>query len=274
MKEDVISISDCDLTDSIYNIKNALEEPTICRVRKIFAIRYNSEPGEHPTRTKPTKKCFYIWVEWDNTNASCIFSARLRHRGEKALFKLDRWDQLIVTKSDQYGNPTEHAHWIAKPSSRDALKNAESYYGSRDNEEIWTRYLAPGESAQDTDDEEDKNEGVEEEREEGEQLHLINPLPFPELNHNSPILVPTPEPKHLSLFIPVADAYASTTENDDFIRENFVVIEPEMFYEKSPHALSCEQLKKLCKGQLDNDVYVFKTTTITFPDGNSFDICK
>jgi hypothetical protein len=64
------------------------------------------------------RKRVFICVEWTNTNASCIFTARLRHHLEEPVFKLDRWDQPMVTKIDEYGNATEHAHWVANPFSK------------------------------------------------------------------------------------------------------------------------------------------------------------
>jgi hypothetical protein len=148
----VISISDCSITDSLYNIKNALEDPTICTVRKMFSVRCSNGNNE------PEKKRVYIWVKWTNTNAAWMFTARLNHHCEEPLFKLDRWDQPIVTKRDEYGNPTEHAHWIVRPSSRENFKLDEEHFGSRDNEEIWTRYLAPGETADDTDNEQEQEQ--------------------------------------------------------------------------------------------------------------------
>jgi hypothetical protein len=95
-----------------------------------------------------------------------MFTARLYHHCEEPLFKLDRWEQPIVTKRDEYGNPTQHAHWIVRPSSRENFKRHEQHFGSRDNEEIWTRHLAPGETADDTDEEEEQQEEKQEEEHE------------------------------------------------------------------------------------------------------------
>lgn len=287
---DILRISSDNLSDSIYDIKNALEEPTICRVRKIFATCCNDNPDEHPTRSKPNKKIFYIWVEWTNTNMSHMFTARLTHQGEHALFKQDRWGQPIVTERDEYGNATEHAHWIVRRSSRFMVLEDENYYlGDRENEEIWETYLAEGESVEDTDDEEEpqeepQEEPEDEEPEEPEQeesvLHLEHPTPIPVLNHNSPIPVPTPEPpKPLSLFIPSKPKETTAEENDAFFRENFNMIE-------TCNDTGCEntnkltnfQLEQLCRGEylykeiLDTN---FNTDlTITFPDGTIIDIQK
>jgi hypothetical protein len=157
--DDILCIRSDNLTDSIYDIKKALEESSICRVRKIFAACYNDDPDEHATKSKPNKKVFYIWVKWNNTNASCMFTARLTHQGEHPLFKLDRWDQPIVLKRDEYGNAVEHAHWNVRRSSRFMVLEDESYYlGDRENKDRWQTYLAEGESAEDTDDEQEQEQ--------------------------------------------------------------------------------------------------------------------
>jgi hypothetical protein len=153
MSNGVIIISSCRITDTLYNIKKSLEEPTICSVRKMFAVIY-CDDGEK----EATKKRVYIWVKWTNTNASWMFTSRLNHHLEEPLFEFDRWDQPIVTKRDEYGNPTQHAHWIVKPSSRENFKKDEEVFGSRHNEEIWSRYLAQGEVIDDTDDEQNQDD--------------------------------------------------------------------------------------------------------------------
>ena len=147
MSENVITICDCPIKDSIFNIKKSLEESTICRVRKIFAVPY-CEQGKN----EPTKKRVYVWVEWGDTNAAWIFTARLNHHREEALFKLDNWDQPIVTARDEYGNPTQHAHWVVLPASKEKVWEDELYFRSRDSDN-WEKYLAQGESVYDTDEE-------------------------------------------------------------------------------------------------------------------------
>jgi len=153
----VISICDCPLSDSIFDIKNALEEPTICRVRKIFAVRY-CEPGKE----EPTKKHVFIWVQWINTNASCMFTARLMHQGEKDLFKLDRWDSPICTAVDKYGNAIAHAHWVVRLSSREKFLEAELLYGIRSDEQMWSKFISLGESEEVSDDEQEQLKEVDE----------------------------------------------------------------------------------------------------------------
>lgn len=144
---DVIIINNCPLKDSLRDIKNSLEESTICRrVRKMFSMRYRDEDGTEYKRV-------FIWAEWSNTNASVMFTARLNHHREEPVFKMDRWDQPIVTKIDEYGNATEHAHWVANPFSKKQFQQTEMIFGSRHNEEIWSVYLAEGETADDTDEE-------------------------------------------------------------------------------------------------------------------------
>jgi hypothetical protein len=130
--------------------------------------------------------------------------------------------------------------------------------------------LAEGESVEDTDDEEE------------EQLQLVNPLPIPELNHNSPILVKTPEPKTLSLIMPTIEhrcPIKEKEENDAFIRENFNIIEPgpDDVYDKFSNALSDKQLDSLRRGEnmceaasLDEIFNIKKI--ITFPDGKIIDL--
>jgi hypothetical protein len=297
VQDDILRISSDNLTDSIYDIKNAFEESSICRVRKIFAACCNDDPAEHALTSEPNKKVFYIWVEWTNTNMSHMFTARLTHQGEHALFKQDRWGQPIVTERDEYGNATEHAHWIVRRSSRFMVLEDENYYlGDRENEEIWQTYLAEGESVEDTDDEEepeeDENDDKKDDEEEPQEpeepepepqeppLHLENPLSIPVLNHNSPIPVPTPEPaKPLSLFMPVNEEQPSAEENDAFFRENFNIVE-------TVNDTGCENTNKLTKFQLEQlcrGEYIYQENfdanfdsdlTITFPDGPTFDILK
>ena len=203
MKDDILCIRSDNLTDSLYDIKNALEEPTICRVRKIFAACCNDDPNEHALNSKPNKKVFYIWVEWTNTNASHMFTARLTHQGQHALFKQDRWGQPIVTERDEYGNPSEHAHWVVMRSSRFMVQEEETYYlGDRENEEVWQTYLAEGESAEDTDDEEQEQEQQEDEPQEDEpQEHQFPPIPQLKRSTNVNAL------GGLSLEFPLPDVY-------------------------------------------------------------------
>ena len=291
VQDDILRISSDNLSDSIYDIKNAFEESSICRVRKIFAACCNDDPAEHALNSEPNKKVFYIWVEWTNTNASHMFTARLTHQGAHALFKLDRrWGQPIVTERDEYGNPSEHAHWVVRRSSRFLVQEDEMYYlGLRTNEEIWQTYLAEGETEEDTDNEEEEDENDDkkddeepEEPEEPEELvlQLENPLSIPELKHNSPILVPTPEPaKPLSLFMPANEEQPSVEENDAFFRENFNIVETENDTGcENTNKLTKFQLEQLCRGEYiyneNFDTNFESDLTITFPDGPTFDISK
>ena len=281
--DDILRISSNNLSDSIYDIKTALEESAICRVRKIFAACCNDDPEEHALNSKPNKKVFYIWVEWTNTNASHMFTARLTHQGAHALFKLDRrWGQPIVTERDEYGNPSEHAHWVVRRSSRFLVQEDEMYYlGLRSNEEVWQTYLADGETEEDTDDEEEAQEPEEQEQEpepeepEEPLLQLESPPQIPELKHNSPVAVKTPAPKTLSLFMPSNPEEPNPEENDAFIRENFALADPDALFKKSANTLSAQELNDLSKGILDNNIedFVFNTT-ITFPDGTIIDTAK
>ena len=271
---DILLIRSDNLTDSIYDIKNAFEESSICRVRKIFAACCNDDPEEHALNSKPNKKVFYIWVEWTNTNASVMFTARLTHQGAHALFKLDRrWGQPIVTERDEYGNPTEHAHWVVRYSSRFLVQEDEMYYlGLRSNEEIWQTYLAEGETTEDTDNEEEEQDPEDPEE---PLLQLETPLQIPELKHNSPVVVKTPAPKPLSLFMPTNEEEPTAAENDAFIRENFVLAYADALSNNSTESLSPYELNQLSKGIIDNNIesFVFKKI-ITFPDGTIIDIKK
>jgi hypothetical protein len=239
----IICIYDCPNEDSIFNIKHSLEEHSICRVQKIFATKY-CESGNN----KPSKKIIYIWVEWLNTNASGSFTTRLSHHGEASLFKLDRWNQPICTKRDEYGNEIEHKRWIVMPTSIQKFNEDEIKFGSRYNEEIWQIYLAPGDSSEDID-------------EEQEQILTLQPvLEIPQLNHNSPNSQMTPESNKepvltLSMPYPVEQDIKILKKgvNDDFIRENFNIVatETDCWNEYKKFALSKEELKKLSRGVIN-----------------------
>ena len=292
-KNDIIVIN-CSLTDSIYNIRKALEASSICRVRKIFATNLREECND-----EPIKKIVYVWVEWDKTNAAWMFTARLMNHREEALFKLDRWDQPIVTERDEYGNPIRHDHWVVRPCSRVIVQDNERCYpNKRENKEKWETYLAQGESAEDTDEEEESETVLEEdevvEGEKEEQVLSLEPvLEIPILNHNSPIPQLTPEPprKTLTLFMPQPEAelddpeaeQAKQLENDTFMRENFNIVGEINLGECDSSALSKEELKKLSRGEnvnlLDkkycNNLYNECDNSekkITFPNGFEFNI--
>jgi hypothetical protein len=277
----VIYIRNCSIKDSIYDIKKALEESAICRVRKIFAAKMSEECND-----EPTKQIFYVWVEWINTNASCMFTARLNHHGEEALFKLDGWGQPIVTEIDKYGNTTRHAHWVVRLSSRQMVKDDERFLGDRTNEKKWQIYLSPGESVEDTDDEEEEQQEEEEQEEEHKDqvLSLESVLEIPELEHNSPISQLTPEPprKTLSLLMPPDEEDVDVEKlnqeaNDAFMSENFNIVETDIS-KYDDCALSKEELKKLSRGEninYGNDYYdkmskeCSTVKKITFPNGYS-----
>jgi len=212
-----------------------------------------------------------------------MFTARLNHHREEPLFKLDMWDQPIVTKRDEYGNPTCHDHWVVRPSSREVMQNDEhSVFGSRENQEKWEIYLAPGESVEDTDDEEEV-EKIEEEQ----ALTLEPVLEIPQLKHNSPTSQLTPEPprKTLSLFMPEPEEdedieEVREAENDAFMRENCNIV-GELNMGESNSELSKEELKDLSRGKMNNTYYdkfdneCFKyETKITFPNGAVIDLNK
>jgi hypothetical protein len=249
MSKNVISICDCSITDSIFNIKKSLEEPTICRVRKIFAVPY-CEQGEN----KPIKKRVYAWVEWGITNAACMFTARLNHHGEEVLFKLDNWDQPIVTAIDEYGNPTQHAHWVVNPVSKEKIWEDELYFGSRDSEN-WEKYLAPGESIYDIDEEAEPAKE--------EKIEAVPSIPKLERN-NPPVRQEKPANAGcLSLFLPEPDQEeeeecVSPETDDELFREMFIFPEPQdnivyanhssQLSRKELHLLSCGKLK--CYGDL------------------------
>ena len=272
----VICIRSCPIKDSIYDIKVALEVGAICRVRKIFAAKWPEECND-----EPTKKVVYIWVEWSNTNASCMFTARLNHHGEEALFKLDGWEQPIVTERDKYGNPTCHAHWVVRPSSGERCAEDELYFGSRENDKKWEKYLASGESVYDKEEVEEK---VEEKFENKNEVFTLQPvLTMPVLQHNSPVVTVTPKHKQqvLSLFMPVEEEEtdaSSQVEEDAFIRENFNLksesvlgekIEQKQFYTKN-------ELKNLARGEYEvcHDFLYEKVDKITFPNGNTIELKK
>jgi len=257
-QDDILHIRSNNLSDSIYDIKNALEESSICRVRKIFATCCNDEPDEHPTRSKPNKKIFYIWVEWTNTNASHMFTARLTHQGEHALFKQDKWGQPIVTERDEYGNPTEHAHWVVRRSSRFLVQEDEAYYlGDRNNEETWQTYLAEGESVEDTDNEKEEDENDDEQEQAQEDDDHFPPMP--QLKRSNAVTAEQiMEDKILRLSIPWANANAEEEEeyeppeaNEAALKELFHFHESALvFPEPSADALSRHELEQLNRGTL------------------------
>jgi hypothetical protein len=263
VQDDILIIRSDNLTDSIYDIKNAFEESSICRVRKIFAACCNDDPAEHALNSKPNKKFFYIWVEWTNTNASHMFTARLTHQGEHALFKQDRWGQPIVTERDEYGNPTEHAHWIVRRSSRFAVLEVEHYYlGDRENEEIWQTYLAEGESVEDTDDEEeeeDENDDKKDDEEPEEQQEAGTYMfpPMPQLKRANAV---TAEEIHadqiLSLEVPWVDVEDEEEcelprNNEAELKKIFNFHESALvFPEPSADALTRKELGQLSRGTL------------------------
>ena len=102
MQQNVIFISDCPITDSIFDIKKSLEEPTICRVQKMFSV-----PNEYDAASKQV----FILVEWGNTKASEKFSLQLRENYEKKLFKLDSWDLPISWRCMTCGVFMTKAAW-------------------------------------------------------------------------------------------------------------------------------------------------------------------
>jgi len=258
---DILRISSDNLSDSIYDIKNAFEESSICRVRKIFAACCNDDPAEHALNSEPNKKVFYIWVEWTNTNVSHMFTARLTHQGAHALFKLDRrWGQPIVTERDEYGNPSEHAHWVVRRSSRFLVQEDEMYYlGLRSNEEVWQTYLAEGESVEDTDDEEeDENDDKKDDEQEQVQEEEDHFPPMPQLKRANAV---TAEEIHadqiLSLSIPWApyeeeqEEYEPPEANESALKEIFTFHESALvFPEPSAEALTRKQLEGLTRGIL------------------------
>ena len=254
VQDDILIIRSDNLSDSIYDIKNALEDSSICRVRKIFAAKCNDDPEEHVLNSKPNKKVFYIWVEWTNTNMSHMFTARLTHQGEHPLFKLDRkWGQPIVTERDEYGNPSEHAHWVVRRSSRFWVQDDEMYYlGLRSNEEVWQTYLAEGESAEDTDDEEEQEQVQEDEEEED---HFP---PMPQLKRaNAVTAEEIIKDNILSLSIPwanpeeVEEEYEPPEANEAALKEIFTFHESALvFPEPSAEALTRKQLEQLTRGIL------------------------
>ena len=102
-------------------------------------------------------------------------------------------------------------------------------------------------------------------------LQLENPLQIPELNHNSPIAVPTPKP--LSLFMPSIEEQSISMENDKFINKYFVISNLDALSINHPESLGIEKLNKLNKGFLGKNIEEFKINkTITFPDGTIIDI--
>jgi len=275
----VISICDCPITDSIFNIKNALEEQSICRVRKIFAVRY-CEPGKN----EPTKKHVFIWVEWINTNASCAFTARLMHQGDKSIFKLDRWDQPICTQVDKYGNAIAHAHWTARPSSTEKFLEAEQLYGTRNDDKIWSKFISLGESAEDSDDVHERVEVAKAFAKADETKPSILDLPIPKLERYKqtiPEVNPSNATCGLSLLLPEEE------EQDDDPPLNqaswseilgFEIQEPEenwvfanhssQLSRKELYQLGCGKIK--CVGDFQPEFMpVNKEVSWPFPTNNS-----
>jgi len=251
----VISICDCNVSDSIFDIKNALEEPTICRVRKIYAVRY-CEPGKE----EPTKKLVFIWVEWTNTNASWMFSSRLNHQGEKALYKLDRWDQPICTARDKYGNAIAHAHWVVRPSSREKFIEAELLYGIRSNEQLWSKFISLGESEEVSDDEQEQLEVEEAEpsqendvQEKTEEVPKLA-LPIPKLRRER---ADTNIPEHtkLSLLLPDPEDNDEPPELDlagwnEIFGFEIPTLEEKIVFASHSSQLTRKELHQLSRGTL------------------------
>lgn len=182
-----------------------------------------------------------------------MFTA-MPHQGQFALIKLDRRRTLsTVTERDEYGNSTEHAYRVVGPSSRLMIQQEETYYlGDRNNEEILQTYLAEGETAEDTDNEDYEQPKVQEQESE-KQLQLIEPLDIPELRHNSPIPARTPDTHTLPLLMPKLQekTILSKTENDDFIREHFNFIPETINKNETTQRETERKLNLLSKGELN-----------------------
>lgn len=142
LSNDILCIN-CPLVDSYMAIINSLESQRICRVRKIYSMVKKEDDDN------PTSKIVFLWVEWNTTqNASDIMSS-LMHNLSAKLFKLNKWGQPICTKRDEFGDAILYEKWILELSSREVFKQYEKEFGSRNDENIWTKYLAANETDND-----------------------------------------------------------------------------------------------------------------------------
>jgi hypothetical protein len=89
-------------------IKYSLEYHGICEVSRIYS-------GIFKDGTE-MKKAVFLRIKLLGTQAASNFEARLMHNWEEKVYKLDRWEQPIVTKVDEYGNPIQYQKWIVKPA--------------------------------------------------------------------------------------------------------------------------------------------------------------
>jgi hypothetical protein len=134
--------------DSYFAIKNSLERQRICRVRKIYSIQNKQHDANPPS------KLVFLWVEWNTSQNASDIRTSLMHNLSAKLFKLDRWEQPICTKRDDFGNAILYDKWILELSSREVFKQYEKDFGSRADENVWSKYLGENETDIDTDDKE------------------------------------------------------------------------------------------------------------------------
>ena len=104
----MLIMTNCLITEFGYEIKKSLECHGICEVTRIYSGIFKD--GDE------RKKVMFLRIKWLGNQESVSFKARLIHNWEEKVYKLDRWEQPIVTKVDEYGNPIQYQKWIVRPA--------------------------------------------------------------------------------------------------------------------------------------------------------------
>ena len=104
----MLLITYCSIFESPYQIKNSLEYNGICEVTRMYSGIFKD--GDE------RKKVVFLRIKWLGTQASVSFKASLIHNWGAKVYKLDRWEQPIVTKVDEYGNAIQYEKWIVEPT--------------------------------------------------------------------------------------------------------------------------------------------------------------
>jgi hypothetical protein len=242
-----ILFSKFSINESPFDIKRSLEEHGwICKVNKIY-----SAPILEPENDKKNQISFFE-VTYRNTKGAVSFQERLLHNIEEEIDKLDKYGAQIISEFDEYGSPIVYEKWVIRLSSIDDIKIWENSIEGQWH--IWSEHEPT--------------------------LTLIEPVSPPLLKHNSPISVRTPEPSMLSLIMPTSEEENTITQQeiDDFIRQNFIIIE-------AAETKKCETLLSglLTKTELDSlrrgetkcdyyDTFNEKPKIITFPNGKIIEL--
>jgi hypothetical protein len=104
----MLLITYCSNFEFPYEIKNSLEYNGICEVSRIYSGVFKE--GDE------MKKVVFLRIKWLGNQASVSFKASLIHNWEEKVYKLDRWEQPIVIRVDEYGNAIQYEKWIVRPS--------------------------------------------------------------------------------------------------------------------------------------------------------------